>query len=176
MFTSATEFEDEPKPDVDQEDAETKPICGLPADGVRKVDRSPPLDDCCRIYELQDFYGVYLNICAESAEVGNVAYLDTLEGTYSEERQAWTWDNEVSSWKCGKQVGLRLCYDSDSEPGGGECIDPSSYEEGHPRSGNARMGSNNAVSKLILTAPQVQDMYGGAQATFFDKPNCEGHS
>ena len=182
---------DEFNPIVNETDALTQPLCGLPGDGTRPYDRTPPLDNCCRIYELKNMYGTYFEICnwGEDEEERNepmVAFLDSLDGSKNDAKNVWTWDNEVSSWKCGKRVDIKLCYDSD---GGADGQDGSltdcpggmdRMEEGHATSGNGVMLMNDTVSKIIISVATDRDYAtngpGQVKATFFDDMNCTGTS
>jgi len=56
--------------------------------------------------------GTYLNIC-NSDLTKNVAWLDSMRGSYDNAKAIFTWDNEITSWKCGKSADIKLCYDSD---------------------------------------------------------------
>ena len=170
------------------EDAKTQPICGLPADGTRPFDRPLPQDNCCHIYELRNMYGTYFNICNDDDDgLGNpmVAYLDSMPGSYNEENDRWTWDNEVSSWKCGKRVDITLCYNSDGGADGKDGIPDEcpggtlASESGNARSGNGAMSMNDTVSKVIVWPPKDRDYPtdgGQVKATFYDGKNCTGKS
>ena len=180
-------LEDEPNDNINEEDAKTQPLCGMPQDGTRPFDRTLPADNCCRIYELKNMYGTYFEICHwPQDDVNNkdkhVAYLDSMEGSIDPETGIYTWDNEVSSWKCGKTVDIKLCYDSDGPegsltdcPGGVE-----DQETGHARSGNGEMLKNDTVSKVIISPASERDYAtngpGQVKATFFTGMNCTGIS
>ena len=75
--------EDEENPNINEEDAKTQPLCGMPTDGTRPFDRTLPGDNCCRIYELKNMYGTYFEICnhPDEEEYKHVAYLDSLDGS-----------------------------------------------------------------------------------------------
>ena len=82
MFLS----QDEENPNINEEDAKTQPLCGLPSDGTRPFDRTLPRDNCCRIYELKNMYGTYFEICRyppedEANKNKHVAFLDSMEGS-----------------------------------------------------------------------------------------------
>jgi len=77
-----------------------------------------------------------MDMCSEDLE-GNVIDL-TLISAARNSQGVNTWDNEISSWKCGDRVSIKLCYNNEDD-----CDDPDMYETGHHGSGNARMGSND---------------------------------
>ena len=63
-------------------------------------------------------YGSYLNICNDG-ETGlpKSVWLDNLESTVNfvnANGGTYPWNNEISSWKCGRNVGIKLCYGTDS--------------------------------------------------------------
>ena len=140
-------------------------MCGEPTDGTRITDRTPVPDNCCRIYELENMTGTYLEICNDGdGQESPVAWLDSMRGSYDNDRAVFSWDNEITSWKCGKSADIKLCYDSDWYLADGtsinynmsdtECPGGIDREEtGHARSGNGRVGANDTISKLIISPP-----------------------
>lgn len=68
-------------------DDDTQPVCGKPIDGTRTIDRTPVPDNCCRIYELENMSGTYLEICNDGdGQRSPVAWLDSMRGSYDNER------------------------------------------------------------------------------------------
>ena len=107
-------------------------------------------------------YGNYLNICNDG-DTGFpvVVRLDDLDSSVEyvngvmQQRQ--TWNNEITSWKCGKNVGVKLCYGSDDGDSGSEYECSGSIENsetGTPHSGNPMVGSNDYISKIIVGLPE----------------------
>ena len=97
----------------------------------------------------------------------NVAWLDSMRGSYNNDTREFTWDNAISSWKCGKHADIKLCYDSDWFNDDGtinndmsltECPGGVPREEsGHARSGNGVVGANNMISKIIVSPPNFPE-------------------
>jgi len=132
-------------------DLATKPMCFL--GGERGIDDpSWPSNLCCRIYELPDFQGSNMTCCTSVREQRTVRDIEL-----------FGWNNEMSSWKCGKKVSAHFCFDkaqncewSDSESGAGW-----SY--------NSRVGVNDSMSSLILSHYNPDKEL---RATLFKEPNC----
>ena len=87
------------------DDDDTDPVCYL--GGLRgQVDDSEwPKPLCCRVYEQADFMGKYMDFCAEPTSKNpepKSFYLDDYNGMAS-------WNNEISSWKCGVKVAGFFC-------------------------------------------------------------------
>ena len=70
-----------------------------------------PTDYCCRIYELQDFYGRYYDLCYRKPLSSGDYDIFTLS--------KFGWHEEVSSWKCGAKVEMMMCEKNITQVG--EC-------------------------------------------------------
>lgn len=78
-----------------------------------------------------------------------------------------SWRNEISSYKCGEKVGIRLCI----EPQNGAALcNPNDSESGLPSSKNEEIEYNDLVEHVQI---MPQSPYG---ATIFAKPGCKGKS
>ena len=125
--------------------------------GERGIDDpSWPSNLCCRIYELPDFQGSNMTCCTSVREQRTVRDIEL-----------FGWNNEMSSWKCGKKVSAHFCFDkaqncewSDSESGAGWSYNP-------------RVGVNDSMSSLILSHYNPKKEL---KATLFKEPNCQGYS
>ena len=133
-------------------DLETRPVCGDDKPGPDKDKITP---GCCRIYELWNMDGTFYEICkdlnSDSMTTPEVAFLDALEGS-QDANGRFTWDNEVSSWRCGKGAEIKLCYDSNHSDPNADCDSPSKFESGHETSGNGKLARNDEVSKVMVWA------------------------
>ena len=80
-------------------DAETQPLCAI-AGNQGEPSHEMPSDFCCRVYELPDFVGRYMDFCSTDRSHKLSTHFDLL--TYG-------WIEEVSSWKCGHRVNIWAC-------------------------------------------------------------------
>ena len=63
-----------------------------------------PTDDCCRIYKGTHFEGAWRDFCASEKTDQQEPPIFGLSGDPD-------WDNTMSSWKCGPEVGVMWCFE-----------------------------------------------------------------
>lgn len=68
-----------------------------------EIDHTWPTENCCRVYEYKLFRGRFMDFCHwETTDISHRRSITEL---------AFGWDNwneEVSSFKCGREVGVKL--------------------------------------------------------------------
>ena len=155
---------DSPYVDTSMDDYLTSPECGKRGP-YGSVDHMQVKSGCCRIYELYNFVGVHLDICLdENQETQTVDFRES----FGDDSDAHTWANEISSWKCARDMRVRWCYNQKGE----DCDKTVQSESGHNRSGNMKVGANDQIQSLVLTRVEEDEAF----ATLFSEPNCEGFS
>ena len=90
--------------DAATEDEKYRPMCHT--GGIENVpDTEGPSDECCRVYEYENFVGRHYDFCLYDVSD------EDKECPYEKYWQADTygWHNEITSFWCGKKVGIRLC-------------------------------------------------------------------
>lgn len=95
-------------------DAETRPMCSI--GGILDTeDIVGPSDPCCRVYEKDNFKGLHYDFCHYGPA------LDMTDRYYQADQ--FGWHNEINSYKCGKDVNIRLCTHAKdgSKFNGAEC-------------------------------------------------------
>ena len=144
---------------ANEEDPSRDPVCFLGGD--REIsDTEWPEPLCCRIYELHDFKGKYMDFCLHNRQTQKQV-VDPFTELYGYHN----WNDNASSWKCGRQVAAKFCYDAVTE----DCNDGAA-ESGSPGAQNPVMKPNNALTTVIL--------FGKSRptGTLFDEPGCQGLS
>lgn len=77
------------------------------------------------------------------------------------------WDNETSSYKCGKEVGIMMC---DSYYDEGAKCKAHERESGMPGTENGEIGLSNKVSFITITHTHPYS------ATLYSRKGCKGRS
>ena len=128
-----------------------------------------PTDHCCRVYELPEFYGRYMDFCAQSANGIVPDGLGALKSVrYELLKHGWT--NEVSSWKCGHQVAFKACTDALHNTTG--ICDKDHTESGSPGMSNPEVFFDDDWEILeIISVPPTH-----ASATIYGTEGCRGRS
>jgi len=88
--------------DAENEDDMYRPMCNV-GGILDQVDTEGPSDECCRVYEQENFMGRRYDFCLYG--------VDDHGDDYTKYWQADTygWHNEINSYHCGRKVGIRLC-------------------------------------------------------------------
>ena len=83
-------------------DEKYRPMCNV-GGILDQVDTEGPSDECCRVYEQDNFMGRRYDFCLYG--------VDDHDDNYQKYWQADTygWHNEINSYHCGRKVGIRLC-------------------------------------------------------------------
>ena len=120
------------------------------------------------MYEDINWKGKYMDFCTYQGKVKNY----NLMAQWGKNN----WEDEISSWKCGSHVMMKLCYTD-------ECDDANvdETEKGGPMSFNRIIGTNDAVRSLVLTPTQaypdcITNKKMCHPLTVFMQPNCKGRS
>ena len=150
-------------------DLDTDPVCSLGGDR-NKADHKWPSTHCCRVYEDVNWQGKYMDFCTKNDKKAEYELLNQWGRN--------NWEKEISSWKCGANVMVKLCHDmdncdNDDGPGGGE--------HGGPYSFNKTIGKNDSVQKVVVIP--TEDSPGCTSSgkkcsplTVYDQPKCTGKS
>ena len=138
---------------VDPTDIDTRPACSL-GGNADKPDNSNPSEDCCRIYELPDYYGKYIDFCTTDKNAWKKIRLDNQWGRSN-------WKDEISSIKCGNKVRMEVCYDD-------TCDDKDSVG---PSVSVAKPSKDNQADAVKIRAGFPEDVL-----TIFTQLGCNGHS
>lgn len=88
-------------------DEQTNPVCSLGGDRG-KPDHMWPNEHCCRVYELKNWHGKYMDFCTVDGKGKKYELLDQWGKS--------NWNDEISSFKCGSKVAIRMCSDPDCDP------------------------------------------------------------
>ena len=88
--------------DADNEDEKYRPMCNV-GGILDQEDTEGPSEECCRVYEQTSYRGRRYDFCLYG--------VDEMGDDYTKYWQADTygWHNEISSYQCGRKVGIRLC-------------------------------------------------------------------
>ena len=156
--------------DAQNADDKYRPMCNV-GGILDQVDTEGPSDECCRVYEQTDYRGRRYDFCLYD--------VDNAGDEYSKYWQADTygWHNEISSYKCGDKVGIRLC----AHPGDTSTTSDKAAE-------NECRGGNENVIEDFGEAPQLTGQIvdeadsvwifkkPSLWGVIYESPNCEGPS
>lgn len=133
------------------------------------IDKTWPVEDCCRFYSDTLFRGRYIDFCKADSGGEDKNFFDLLVSEYR------PWDNEVSSWKCGDKVGVDM-YDEVSKREQHRY----QHDSAGPGSFNWMMTDQNKATYVTITN-YIQERSDGRHGlykpgTIFDKKGCHGRS
>lgn len=104
--------------DATDEDSKTRPMCRT-GDMKDKSDEQGPAPFCCRVYEAPEFKGLHYDFCLygePKSEEWDTCLPSARDSQYWQ-ADVYGWHDDVSSWWCGADVGIRLCAHEDSDRG-----------------------------------------------------------
>jgi len=137
-----------------------------------------PEDNCCRMYKRDEFkYEVsddgthdYKDYCVRINEF-EPNYHDNIAEYVLETEM----NNNMESWKCGKNVAAKWC-DTKASFEDGSCSLKGKGESVHGWAESQDTGMENQASFLIMQAYKQEELTLGALATVFSETNCHGDS
>lgn len=113
------------------EDEKVRPMCH-----VGGIDSTPdiegPSPECCRVYEYAGFIGRQYDFCLYDVSQHNLPYQKYWQA------DTYGWHNEINSYWCGVEVGIRLC----AHPG------DSSTTDDKKAVGECRGGNPNVIEDV----------------------------
>ena len=133
-------------------------------EGRNLLDRSWPADNCCRIYEHDRFTGADTDgedFCTDNF---------TDQKVFDFEQESQSWDNKMSSWKCGPNVAVKFC----TRANGLNCDTSRHY--GESAGGNAESQDTGIDNSLTLMELTPYDPAVRQAITVFNKTECHGDS
>lgn len=130
---------------------------------VGGIDTAPdtegPSPECCRVYEYAGFVGRQFDFCLYDVAQHTVPYQKYWQA------DTYGWHNEINSYWCGSDVGIRLC----AHPGDASATDDKDAV-GECRGGNPNVIEDVGKNPDMTDSPKVDE---GSDSVWIFKNPCK---